>query len=702
MPRGTPPGCAKPRRMQPSWSALGRAAAGIVAVAFACAPQAGRATDKREDLRILPAPLHATVRANCAAAAPTAGLRAPADLDEGARELVNERWSALGIPPLRSARPGTAADLRVRIADGGAAESYRLRATPAEIEIVAADRDGAFYGMATLAQLARRTPSGYALPCVEIRDEPALRRRVLSDDVSRGPLPTMRYFKERIRTIAAFKMNGWSPYMEDVFVSERRPLLAATAADGDGITAAQLRELDAYARRFHVALIPEQQTFAHMHGVLARERYAPLAETPHGWLLSPANPAGERLVREIVDDELAAIARPTFFHIGSDEPIDLGRDASAALVARDGEGPVYVRHVATIARALDDRGIRPMIWDDAIAAHPELFAAVPRSLVFVNWHYGREATYAPYIRRIARAGFAQMIAPGALNWNAIYPDLAQAQRNIDLFAREGKAAHVLGIFQTVWHDDGETLFESTWYPALYAAASGWEANSVAADRYARDFPRAFFGREDAGATRDFAELAAAGTELARFPAFSGDALFRSDPLDAAVAAHGPDAAALAAIRSHAEAALEHLHGFAPPLHGGAAAAMELAARRYDALGRAGQIAREARGLYDEARERSRGGRVRRDARLCRDLDLVKYLFRERRETLLGIEPLAAQTWTYENRPFHEASVLATYRRAADRATDEADAVDRATRLYAAGGAPLPAFERLFPLADERR
>ena len=74
---------------------------------------------------------------------------------------------------------------------------------------------------------------------MRIDDRPALRWRILSDDVSRGPLPTMRYFKERIRTIAAFKMNGYSPYMEHVFASPTDPL----PAPPDGITPAQLREL---------------------------------------------------------------------------------------------------------------------------------------------------------------------------------------------------------------------------------------------------------------------------------------------------------------------------------------------------------------------------------------------------------------------------------------------------------------------------
>src|ERR1700734_4252513 len=99
----------------------------------------------------------------------------------------------------------------------------------------------------TLAQLPLRSEGNWVVPCVRIEDRPALQWRILSDDVSRGPLPAMRYFEERIRTIAAFKMNGYSPYMEHVFVSPTDPLPAPL----DGVTAAELQELTQDAAGFH-------------------------------------------------------------------------------------------------------------------------------------------------------------------------------------------------------------------------------------------------------------------------------------------------------------------------------------------------------------------------------------------------------------------------------------------------------------------
>jgi hypothetical protein len=204
-------------------------------------------------------------------------------LDPGGLEVLRARWGALGVPLPTLSGTGLALEAR---RTAGPREHYRLAITAGAISIEASDAEGEFDALATLAQLPGRANKGWTLPCVTIDDAPAMRWRIVSDDVSRGPLPTMSYFKERIRTLAAFKVNGYSPYMEQVFADPRAPFVAPP----EPITAAELRELDRYARLFHVALIPEQQTFAHMHETLKWEQFAPLAELPHGYLLAPGDP----------------------------------------------------------------------------------------------------------------------------------------------------------------------------------------------------------------------------------------------------------------------------------------------------------------------------------------------------------------------------------------------------------------------------
>ena len=435
-------------------------------------------------LHVLPRP--ETVRAvACSAAGSIALPRTIARaVDPGGYDLLRERLHALHAPV-----PVRASDARIRFERDAALapQAYRLRIDARGVTATSADADGAFYALVTLAQLVRRDGSAWRVPCESIADAPQLRWRILSDDVSRGPLPTMRYFEERIRTIAAFKMNGYSPYMEHVFVSPTDPLPAPL----DGITPAQLASLARYAARYHVALIPEQQTFAHMHNTLRVERYASAAEFPHGFLLSPNVPLSGAYLARIIGQELQAVPHPPFFHIGSDETATLGEGQTTAYVAaHGGRSAVYAAHVNEMARLIAPSGARVMLWDDGIEADPTIMAHLPKRAVIVNWHYGAHEPFARYIKTIAGGGFEQMVAPGANNWNEIFPDLHAALDNERRFIADGKAAHVLGLFQTVWHDDGETLYEATWYPVLYAAAQAWNASPD----FAASFSHAFFGR----------------------------------------------------------------------------------------------------------------------------------------------------------------------------------------------------------------
>ena len=568
-------------------------------------------------------------------------------------------------------------------------QAYRLTVRDGRALIESSDAAGAFYAAMTLAQLPVRANESWAMPCVRIEDRPALSWRILSDDVSRGPLPTMGYFEERIRTIAAFKMNGYSPYMEHVFISPTDPLPAPL----DGITPAQLHELAGYAARFHVSLIPEQQTFAHMHNALRVERYAGAAEFPHGFLLAPNVPLSQQYLSRIVAQELAALGHPPFFHIGSDETATLGLGRTAGYVTQRGRSQAYADHIVAMDKLIALSGARLMLWDDGIEADPAIMALIPKACVVVNWHYGAQPSFEPYIQTIARGGFDQMVAPGASNWNEIYPNIAVALANERVFIDEGKAARVLGLFQTVWHDDGETLYEATWYPVVYAAASAWESGDAGLARFALDFPSAFFGVDDLRYSDDVERL---GRILARLepPSYAygqTDALFWADPFDVTAAAQAAGAD-LAAVRLDAEAVEEDRYFDRPPLHANAASVIFLAARRYDVLARKFQIASEVAAMYADAVAHATSDRDRAQ----RDLLWCRYWMWELRDAYEDLAPLYEHAWRYESRPGHLASNVERYHLAAQQAIEHADAFYRITQAYLRTGALPPLREVLSP------
>jgi hypothetical protein len=614
-------------------------------------------------------------------------LRFPYATDRGGFELISARWTALGIPTPVIVRAHAPAD--VILVKGPAAAhampgEYHLEVT-SHVTIAAYDDaragDGAFDGLATLAQLPVRRGAGWVLPCVHVEDGPALRWRVVSDDVSRGPFPTIEYAKERIRGLAALKINGWSPYMENVVVDPRYPFVAWP----NGWTTAQLHELAAYARRFHVTLIPEQQTFAHMHEALKWEALAPLAELPHGYLMAGSDSRTDHYLQPLIKSIVAAVKPVPFVHLGADEPVDLGRGRTPRTAQ------AIADHVSHAAAALAGSGARPMIWDDAIQQDRTILSLIPHNTVIVTFHYGAEKTFRPYIDTIANAGFDQMVAPGAANWSEIYPDLATSYVNVARFVGEAKGTHgMLGMFMTVWHDDGETLYEATWPAIAYAAATAWQTRPVDDGTWNTTFARAFFGSDDQGYAGDVSALTTIRQMLRTSPSDPPDFVFWHDPFDPRLQERAK-ALDLAGVRERAEGVMAHLWSSHPPLHAEAAGVMKLAAMRYDLLARRLQIGREARDDYDDARAHA----DKPDQQIVyRDLGVAKYLCWEMRNGLSDIVPLYVGAWRYESTEPGVQHVITRYRLAEDDAQRCADRIDTVIREDYLRHATVPAWDEV--------
>jgi hypothetical protein len=154
-------------------------------------------------------------------------------------------------------------------------EGYVLFSGVDTVVIGGATTAGTFYGLQTLKQLVRGSGAGAYIQGVQIVDWPAMRWRGVSDDISRGPVPTLDYIKRQLRTFAMYKLNMHSFYMEHTFSSKAHPLIGP---EGGSLTPDEIRELVAYAKSYHIELVPEQQTFGHLHKALKYEKYNPLAE----------------------------------------------------------------------------------------------------------------------------------------------------------------------------------------------------------------------------------------------------------------------------------------------------------------------------------------------------------------------------------------------------------------------------------------
>jgi hexosaminidase len=598
----------------------------------------------------------------------TAGVTLRLGGNGARREILIGR---IDLPRIQQALKRAAVDSGRQLSD----EGYVLSVGVHEVVVAGKTTTGTFYGLQTLKQLVRGDGSSAFIPGVKIVDWPTMRWRAVSDDISRGPVPTVDYIKRQIRTESFFKLNMHSFYMEHTFASGSHPLIGPA---GGSLTPDEIRELVAYARRYHVELVPEQQTFGHLHKALRLEKYAELAETPYGDVLSPQQPGSYKLVADLYM-ELNELFPGQFFHIGEDETFELGEGQSKEEAKAKGVGAVYFEHLNRVRDVLKPYNRRLMFWGDIALHHPDLIGNVPKDMIVMNWQYGAVDDYTKYIKPFKDAGLDQFVCPGAHNWNQIFPNIEAASKNIANFVRDGQQAGALGMMNTTWDDDGESLFESAWYPITLSAAASWQEGTLDLQKFDRDFDWTFFRADGDQFVKVTHALGGIPTLL---NAGTTDELFWRDPFTTQFQNQTRNMAErTSSMRLLAERSLEMLiqDDKLARRNRAALSAMRLAAQRYDHLGRRMEVVQRFSTQYWDA-YLNLGDRAK-VRKLRYYTGAIYNNLREMAEELSILKEAYRQQWLAENRPYWLDSVLARYDGMIRMWLNQSRGMDEALRKY---------------------
>jgi hexosaminidase len=702
---------------RPARRACTHAAAVAIALLFLAAPAAGAQPSARP-LPLVPAPREAAPLAPFPVGR---GVYVEAGRDAEDRFAATELADALRARGVPIASSATGAGVRVRLLrrdtpagrdalararlafDAAMAdEGYALVADAGRVDVIGATAAGLFYGAQTVRQLVDGDGARARVLGARVRDWPAMRWRGVHDDISRGPVPTLDYQKRQVRTFAAHKLNVYSPYFENSMSYASHPLVAAP---GGAMSREEARDLAAYARRYHVEVIPEQQTFGHLHQVLKWERYSPMAEQPRGHALAPDDSAALPFVRALMF-ELDTIFPGRFLHVGGDETFELGRGRTAERVRREGLGRVYLDFVTRVAEALRPTGRRLLVWGDLGTNHPELAGALPRDYVAVPWDYAAAPNVERLVAPFRAAGLETWLAPGTSNWWRVYPNHAVGFANVRVMAREGQRLGAAGLLTTTWDDWGEQLFDQTWAGVLFGAAAAWQAGDSDPERFLDAFGRTFHGDTAGHVAAAERALMAAGTLLARaVGSDNNEQPFWIDPWTP----EGQRASARVLpvareLRLRAEEAIEHVvraRRTGAVREPAALDAMELGARRLDLIGLKFQLADDVARIYARlhAQAQDSAGAARIQWYDLADVSGINGRLQDLREAYAVTRDLYEAAWRRENRPYWLHSVLARYDvatqlwlRRIDQFTDVRAAFARTRRLPAPAelGIPSPA------------
>lgn len=559
-------------------------------------------------------------------------------------------------------------------------QGYILFCDASHLIVAANTGQGLFYGVQTLRQLLR--PEGHSLicPAVSIRDWPSMDWRGVQDDISRGPIPTEDYMKRQIRMLAAYKINLFALYMEHVFDFASQPLVAPKEA---ALTPKEINALVDYAKEFYVTILPEQQTFGHLHHMLKYEIYSDVAERPHGHVLSPTKERSYEIIKAMYADLVPLFPGP-FLHIGGDETFELGQGQTAQLAAQKGLGRVYLDHIQKVSAILKPYHKELMFWGDIAVKYPQLLGILPKDMIAVPWDYDPKPSYASIIKPYRDAGLRVVVAPGANNWNQVWPNLDDGFVNIRNFVRDGQTLGAMGMLNTTWNDDGESLYSMAWPTLIFGAAAAWQSGESNIDDFKAAYDWAFYRNDDDNTFRDVLDDLDHGHEaLAKIKVETEtDDLFWADPFTPSGAATTEKLAPAASeMRLGAEHALESLYRNRDKAHANQRTLddMTLAAWRWDALGMKIEFTREINKFYwDAFQNQTDADRVRND---LEEITSINARLEDLRDASTRLAELYRAAWLREYEPYWLDNVLVRYDTLAREFQQKIVAVRDARRQY---------------------
>lgn len=365
-------------------------------------------------------------------------------------------------------------------------EGYYLEVSNDKLIVIGRSDAGAFYGIQTLRQLTE--DDKLVVVGAKIIDFPALRYRAITDDISRGPLTKLEFMKQIVKTMSLFKLNIYSPYME-------LQVLEGIRSPEETISAKDYEELVAFAKKYHVAIVPSLQTFGHCTVFLALPDYKDLGNLPSGSSqLDPTNPKVYKFLEQEIS-KWASLTQSPFINIGGDETWELASGNSGVEVRKIGAANVYFNHILKVMEIVKKNGKIPMFWGDMVLAHPELIAKLPRDVIVLNWHYGETTSMSQRLSPFQAEGKRQWAAPGIDNWLRIFPFYLSSNNNVNSFAKIGTKHGIEGLFTTTWDDDGDTLFGNNWYGVVFAGEAAWKGGGPGTSFFNNRFDLAVFGQD---------------------------------------------------------------------------------------------------------------------------------------------------------------------------------------------------------------
>lgn len=214
-------------------------------------------------------------------------------------------------------------------------------------------------------------------------------------DCSRNAVMNVPSVKRWVDILADLGYNTLMLYTEDTWEVQNQPYFGYARGR---YTAAELREMDAYARSRGVELIPCIQTLAHLGSIFRWPDYQKIRDTDDILLI------GDERTYQLIDDMFRTISQcftSKTVNIGMDEAHMVGKGKYFDLHGDQNRFDILLGHLRRVSEIGRKYGLRLTMWSDmfyrlaaggnyyvpGVQIDPAISAQIPDNVDLVYWDY---------------------------------------------------------------------------------------------------------------------------------------------------------------------------------------------------------------------------------------------------------------------------------------------------------------------------
>ena len=292
-------------------------------------------------------------------------------------------------------------------------------------------------------------------------------------DCSRNAVQNIESLERLIGMLAVLGYNSLYLYTEDTYEIEGEPFFGYMRGR---FSAEEIRDLDKYAAKFGIELIPCIQTLAHLN-CICRWKYNDMFDCNDILLVD------DERTYELIDKMLKTVSRnysTRKVNIGMDEAYMLGRGKYLDKHGYRDAKELMRRHLSRVLQIAEKYGLKPMMWSDMFFSPDYYGDSCPDEeqtenipdvdLVYWDYYHLDEKDYDRCIKKHLKITDNLIFAGGAWKWRGFAPANKYSIATTEAALKAAFANGIKRIFITGWGDNGGECSVFAVLPTLSAAA----------------------------------------------------------------------------------------------------------------------------------------------------------------------------------------------------------------------------------------